>query len=111
MEGTTLLLAIHVSTQTRSTSRNLAVEGTFGIIMPIVERVDWVRLQLALGRKVHIMLSAARDDNKTKCKIIVYPLSKGPPSAFAGRILKSQLTWLRSLTSNFISVDRGHKAQ
>ena len=77
--------------------------------MPVIARIDWVISQLSLGRKVHIALSTARDYNKTKCKVVVYPLPEGSPSTFTKNLLYMQLVWLRDLTLNSVSVDRGHK--
>ena len=77
--------------------------------MTVTARIDWVLLQLYLGRKIHLALSTAQDFSKAKCKIVVYPLCEGSPSAIAWHLLYTQLVWIRNLTLNTICVDWGHE--
>ena len=76
--------------------------------MPVVERISWLIRQVESGRKAHLSIGEALDDNKVKAKISLEPQQNGAISTAVKLSVKCHLIVLRNLAASNISVDRGH---
>jgi len=76
--------------------------------MPALSRIDYVISQIRMGRRAHIAIGEARDNNKMKLKIVMEPADAGPISDILAATLIALLNGIRSSCQSYIVTDRGH---
>ena len=78
--------------------------------MVLAGRVDWLARQVKKGRRCHVSFGEARDADKLKIKIILYPLFKDHTvEPFVAIALCNTLTVIGSTLANSVAMDRGHR--
>ena len=77
--------------------------------MPIVERLDWIGRQTAMGRSLHMSIGAARDEGKLKVKFTLAPPSQGRYDPVVANSLNLVIQRLRGMAQEFEAMDRGHR--
>eukprot|EP00928_Gymnodinium_smaydae_P010091 TRINITY_DN13795_c0_g2_i2.p1 TRINITY_DN13795_c0_g2~~TRINITY_DN13795_c0_g2_i2.p1 ORF type:complete len:367 (-),score=32.72 TRINITY_DN13795_c0_g2_i2:212-1312(-) len=77
--------------------------------MPVVERIDWIASQFAMGRKGYITMGCALDATKFKVKVVLKAPQEGrlDSNVFFG--LSATVQLLRHWALSCSVVDRGHK--
>merc|ERR1712113_191677 len=79
------------------------------LAMPSVARLDWILMQIQMGRQARISTAAAFDSSRAKLRVVLLPASDGAISPILAQCLMEQLTALRPLIHSVVSVDRGHR--